>query len=68
MYPMTAKRPDWTKIMEDGTRAEDNGYVTITKGTAKIAISSIRSQMELDYYHNYGAAYQELNNILENKK
>lgn len=65
-YPMASKRPDWTKI--NNQDAEDNGYITITKGTAKIAMSSIKSQMELDCYDNYDTAYQELNNILEGKQ
>lgn len=62
MYPMAKVRPDWTKINDQD--AGDNGYVVITKGTAKLAKSSILSQMALDYYHNYGAAYQELKDIL----
>lgn len=66
-YPMAVNRPDWTKVMDDGALSEDNGYVTITKGTAKLAMSSIRQVMEIDYYHNYGRAYQEINDLLEGK-
>lgn len=63
-YPMATKRPDWTKVMDNGSLAEDNSYVTITKGTAKLAMSSIRQVMEIEYYHHYGAAYRELLDIL----
>ena len=45
MYPMAAKRPDWTKINRQD--AEDNGYVTITKGTAKLAKSALRYQTKV---------------------
>jgi len=63
-YPMATKRPDWTKVMDDGSLAENNSYVTITKGTAKLAKSALVQVMEIEYYHNYGAAYQELLDIL----
>jgi len=66
-YPMATKRPDWTKVMDDGSLAEDNSYVTITKGTAKLAKSALRAQNEADYYHNYGYAERELNDLLEGK-
>jgi len=68
-YPMATKRPDWIKIMADcgGADAEDNSYVTITKGTAKLAKSALRAQNEADYYHNYGYAERELNDLLEGK-
>jgi len=63
-YPMATKRPDWTKVMDDGSLAENNSYVTITKGTAKLAKSALVQVMDIEYYHNYGAAYQELLDIL----
>jgi hypothetical protein len=69
MYPMAANRPDWTKVMTGcgGADAEDNGYVTITKGTAKLAKSALRYQNSQDFYHNYGYAEQELIDLLEGK-
>jgi hypothetical protein len=66
MYPMASKRPDWTKI--NNQEAEDNGYIIITKGTAKLALSALEQVMEIDYYNNYGAAGEELSDILRRMK
>lgn len=61
-YPIAKNRPDWTKRGDD---AENNGYVTITKGTAKLSLSALRYQNSQDGYDNYILAEKELNDLLK---
>lgn len=65
---MTTK-PDWNKIMNGygGARPDANECVVVTRGTARLANSALRSQNAADYYHNYGAAEVELKNAMESK-
>lgn len=69
-FPVAKKLPDWHTIMKDcgGAEAEDNAYVTITKGTARLALSALRYQNSQDAYHNYMYAEAELNDLLEGLK
>jgi hypothetical protein len=57
-------RPDWAKINGEYGRVDAGELVSITKETARLAASAIRSQNERDYYHNYAAAERELTAVL----
>jgi len=65
-------RPDWPTIYKGTARFslpdKDNALVTVTRETLRIAKGCIATQMEQDYYHNYGAAYNEILKVLEEKK
>lgn len=60
-------RPDWNKVMADcgGAHPDDNELVIITRGTARLAASTLRAQNAADFYHNYGAAEREVLAVLE---
>lgn len=60
-------RPDWFKIMKGSTfdNLHANELVSVTKETARLALSALRQKNAEDYYHNNGAAAGELQRVLE---
>lgn len=60
-------RPDWFKIMKGCTfdNLHANELVSVTKETARLALSALRQKNAEDYYHNNGAAAGELQRVLE---
>ena len=59
--------PDWNQVMKDcgGADKRDNNLVQVTRGTAKLAASALRTQNAEDAYHNFMAAERELLGVLE---
>lgn len=58
-------RPDWFKLDPSTQDMRANELVTITRGTAKVAIACCQMAMEQDYYHTTGAAERELRRVLD---
>jgi DNA-binding MarR family transcriptional regulator len=62
------KGPDWKTVYAgcvpplDIERAREP--VLVTRETARLAHSALQQQNEQDFYHNYGAAQQELKEVL----
>jgi hypothetical protein len=54
--------PDWRAIYEVSRHEydRDNEPLTVTRETLRLASHALRKQNEDDYYHNYGAAEQEI--------
>ena len=61
-------RPDWNDIYKNtcgGPEPERNQeLVTVTRETLRLAQAALRKMNEDDYYHNNGAAEQEIRAML----
>lgn len=59
-------RPNWEEIYKDAvhTPDRDSDPVVVTRETARLARSALQEQNARDYYHNYGAAQDELSRVL----
>lgn len=60
--PTTIKRPDWNEIYKDcvGGGERPNELVSVTRETLRLSQHALRKMNEDDYYHNNGAAEQEI--------
>ena len=67
MQGMELWRPDWFKLMKGSVfnHMQANELVTVTHETARLALGVLKAQNERDYYHNYGAAADELREVLK---
>lgn len=59
---LTAARPNWERLYRDvaHTSDRDNDLILVTRETLRLALHALQRQNEQDYYHNYGAAANEL--------
>jgi hypothetical protein len=59
-------RPDWSEVMKDcgGVDKRANELVMVTRETVRLAMSAIAEQQKKDAYHNFSAAYRELDSVL----
>ena len=59
---LIAARPDWAHVYRGvaHTPNGDNDLITVTRETLRLALHALQKQNEQDYYHNYGAAANEL--------
>lgn len=57
---------DWNQVYRNvaHTYDRDNELVSITRESARLALSAIKMFMETDVYHNYAAAEYELKKVL----
>lgn len=64
-YPI--RRPIWLEVYRGcaHTPDRDNFLLSVTRETLRLAASVLKRQCEEDYYHNYGAALEEIRNALE---
>ena len=62
-------RPDWANLMREygGASPDAEELLSITRETARLAMSALRDRNATDYYHNNGAAEKELANALSAK-
>lgn len=70
MRGMELWRPDWVNLMTGcgGVKMDANELVSVTRETARLAMSAIQKQNAEDYYHNFGAALHELRDALDPPK
>ncbi len=63
-YPI--RRPVWAEVYKGcvHTPDRDQFLLNITRETLRLAASALRKQCEEDYYHNYGAALNEIDYAL----
>lgn len=47
-----------------GDEMDASELISITRGTARLAMSALRDRNAADYYHNSGAAERELRDAL----
>lgn len=62
-------RPDWDSLYKGVVHladvpGRDNELVQITRETARLAMNALREQNANDYYRNFGAAQDEICNVL----
>lgn len=60
------QRPDWERVYNGCAHAPDRDQqlVTVTRETARLAHSALQEINAQDFYHNNGAAQNELNDAL----
>lgn len=63
---LIAARPDWTRVYRDVAHIpdRDSDLIPVTRETLRLALHALQKQNEQDYYHNYGAAANELYIVL----
>jgi hypothetical protein len=59
-YPI--RRPVWANVYKNvaHTPDRDQFLLSVTRESLRLAASCLRAQCEEDYYHNYGAALNEI--------
>lgn len=59
--------PHWKSIYEVSCHEydRDDEFIAVTRETLRLAAHGLRKLNEADYYHNYGAAEQEIIAALE---
>lgn len=55
-----ASRPDWAAVYGDTATTADNDLIVLTRESARLAESVLRTQLHVDAYHNFAAAHQEI--------
>ena len=61
------ERPEWPAIYDGVAKTlngDENDLHLVTQETLRLAVNALRKQNAEDYYHNYGAAEQEILQIL----
>lgn len=67
---LISARPDWARVYRGviHTPDGDSDLIPVTRETLRLALHALQKQNEEDYYHNYGAAANELYIVLEATK
>lgn len=66
-------RPDWFEVMKGcafpvENHLHANELVSVTRETARLSLGALSNIMAQDYYHNHGAAAEELKHVLGEKQ
>lgn len=60
-------RPVWAQVYKDCVHRNswrDQELIAVTRHTLELALSAMRERMSNDYYHNTGAAAEEIREVL----